>query len=115
MFSVNLSKLKVNEAELKAYIYQQLEAIQPYAGDAALSIKMSYDEKKHFQVKILASHEIGDIEAEGHDEDVYSALANAKDALIKSLSSLDFIEEEEFPTERNQEIADILAGKNYLH
>lgn len=115
MFSVNLSKLQVNEAELKAYIYQQLEAIQPYAGEAGLSIKMSYDENKHFQVKILASHEVGDIEAEGSHENVYSALSNAKDALIRSLINLEFIDDEEVPAERAQEIADILAGKNYLH
>jgi ribosome-associated translation inhibitor RaiA len=115
MFSVNLNKLKVNEAELKAYIYQQLNAIQPYVGESPVSIKMSYNDDKQFEVKILASPEMGDVEVVGTHEDVYSALANAKDALIQSLRHVDFEEDEEGPAERDQEIADIIAGKNHLH
>jgi ribosome-associated translation inhibitor RaiA len=115
MFSVNLESLKVNEAELKAYIYQQLNAIQPWVGESPVSIKMAYNEDKLFEVTILASPEMGEVEVIGTHEDVYSALANAKDALIESLRTVNLVDDDDEPAERDQEIADIMAGKNHLH
>lgn len=117
MFSMNLGQLDVNEAELKAYIYQQLNDIQPYVGEAAVAIKMSYTSDKEFFVKMSAAHEVGDIEAQGSHEDVYLAISQAKAALIRNLSAVeDEIEAEEGTGHRDVEIQTILANqKNYIH
>lgn len=117
MFTMNLGKLNVNEAELKAYIYQQLNDIQPYVGEAPVAIKMSYTPDKAFLVKIQATHEIGEIEAQGTHEDVYSALSEAKNALIKSFSAIDdAIDAEEGESQRDIELQTLLTNtKKYLH
>lgn len=118
MFSMNLNKLKVNEAELKAYIYQQLADIEPYVGGNTVSIKMSYNKEEQFEVKINAVHDIGEIEVLGVDDDVYSALSNAKYELLKNLHSFNLIDDEETdqPEERAEQISNILAGgKNNVH
>jgi len=118
MFAMNLGNLNVNEAELKAYIYQQLNDIQPYVGEAPVAIKMTYTADKEFLVKILANHEVGDIEAQGSNSDVYSAISEAKDALIKSFSALDDEFETEEGNSREAEIQAIISnvnGKNNLH
>ena len=116
MFSMNLGKLNVNEAELKAYIYQQLNAIQPYVGEAPVAIKMTYTPDKEFFVKILANHEVGDIEAQGSHEDVYLAISQARDALIKSFSTLDDEVENENEEQREAEIQSIIKNKkDYVH
>ena len=116
MFAMNLGKLNVNEAELKAYIYQQLNDIQPYVGEAPVAIKMTYTPENEFSVKILASHEVGDIEAQGTNEDVYSAISQAKDALIRSFSALDDEFETEGDVDRDAEIRSIMSHqKTYIH
>lgn len=117
MFAMNLDKLKVNEAELKAYIYQQLNDLQPYVGEIPVAIKMMYANDK-FVVKILASHEAGEIEAQGLDENVFSAISSAKYALIKSLSAIDEVLTEDDEPHRDMQIQSILTnvtGKNHLH
>lgn len=118
MFSMNLSKLKVNEGELKAFIYQQLHDLEPYVGEGSVSIKMSYTKDEQFAVKILASHEVGSIEAEGTNKDVFTALSSAKDAMIKFLISHDMEDDEEDTanTEREEAIQSIISGKpNKVH
>jgi len=117
MFSMNLGKLNVNEAELKAYIYQQLNDIQPYVGEAPVAIKMTYTNDNEFFVKIMANHEVGDIEAQGMNADVYSAIQEAKTALIRSFSALDDEVESEETEQRDVEIQAIInsANKTYIH
>jgi ribosome-associated translation inhibitor RaiA len=117
MFAMNLGKLNVNEAELKAYIYQQLNDIQPYVGEAPVAIKMTYTNENEFFVKILANHEIGEIEAQGSHADVYSAISQAKQALIRSFSALDDEVESEEIDQRDAEIQSIInnTSKNNIH
>ena len=117
MFAMNLGKLNVNEAELKAYIYQQLNDIQPYVGEAPVAIKMTYTNDNEFFVKILANHEVGDIEAQGMNADVYSAIQEAKTALIRSFSALDDELESEDGDQRDVEIQNIInsSNKNNIH
>ena len=118
MFSMNLNKLKVNEAELKAYIYQQLADIEPFVGGHPVSIKMSYNEEDMFEVKINASNEAGEIEVLGVDNDVYSALSNAKYELLKNLHTFNVVDDEDSdePAEREEQISNILAGsRNNIH
>lgn len=90
MFSMNLGKLNINEAELKAYIYQQLNDIQPYIDDdEPIAIKMAYSEDDGFIVKMQYHFDGENIEAESTGEDIYNAISRAKAAFIKSLHSLD--------------------------
>lgn len=90
MFSINLSKLNINEAELKAYIYQQLNDIQPYIDDEEpIAIKMAYSEDDGFIVKMQYHFDGSNIEAESTGGDIYSAISGAKEAFIKTLHSLD--------------------------
>ena len=116
MFAVNLGKLNINEAELKAYIYQQLNDIQPYVGEAPIAIKMTYTDDEEFLVKIMADHEVGEIEAQGSHTDVYSAIQQAKTALIRSFSAIDDEVETEAHEKRDEEIQSIIkSNKNYIH
>lgn len=89
MFTMNLGKLNINEAELKAYIYQQLHDIQPYIGDESIAIKMAYSEDDGFIVKMQYNFEGANIEAESSAEDIFNAISRAKDAFIRNLHSLD--------------------------
>lgn len=114
MFAMNLNKLNVNEAELKAFIYQQLNDIQPFVGEAEVGIKMTYTPENQFLVRIQASHDDGDVEVEGTHADVYSALSQAKHALIRTFSSLDN-QTEEIDEERDQEIESVLTKKEVKH
>jgi ribosome-associated translation inhibitor RaiA len=117
MFNMNLNKLNVNEAELKAFIYQQLNEIQPFVGDCDVGIKMIYTPDNQFLVRMQASHEGGDVEVEGTNEDVYSALSQAKHALIRTFSSLDQneSEDEESESSRDNEIQTALSKKEMKH
>ncbi len=116
MFAMNLNKLNVNEAELKAFIYQQLNEIQPFVGESEVGIKMTYTPENQFLVRMQASHEAGDVEVEGTNEDVYSALSQAKHALIRTFSSLDNTEsEEETDEKRDVEIQSVLTKKDVKH
>ncbi|MCB9072815.1 MAG: hypothetical protein H6623_04270 [Bdellovibrionaceae bacterium] len=89
MFAMNLDKLNINEAELKAYIYQQLNDMEPYVGGVPVTIKMAYTKDGEFIVKMHASHDVGDIEAESSGTDIFRAISEAKHALIRSVTSLD--------------------------
>lgn len=114
MFAMNLNKLNVNEAELKAFIYQQLNEIQPFVGESEVGIRMTYTDDNQFLVRMQASHEAGDVEVEGSHEDVYSALSQAKQALIRTFSSLDN-QEDESEDLRVSEIQSALAKKDLKH
>lgn len=89
MFAMNLGKLNINEAELKAYIYQQLNDIQPYIGDAPVAIKMAYTENGEYIVKMQYVHDGGEIEAESSGGDIFNAISKAKTAFIRTLNSLE--------------------------
>lgn len=89
MFALNLGQLNINEAELKAYIYQQLNDMHPYVGDSPISIKMAYTADEKFVVKMVFDHEAGAIEAQSTGNDIFNAISNAKSALIRSVHSLD--------------------------
>lgn len=89
MFAMNLGKLNINEAELKAYIYQQLNDIQPYIGDEPVAIKMALTENGEFVVKMQYQHDGGEIATETTGEDIFSAISSAKTAFIRSITSLD--------------------------
>ena len=116
MFAMNLNKLNVNEAELKAFIYQQLNDIQPFVGDCEVGIKMTYTPEQLFLVRMQASHEAGDVEVEGTNENVFTALTEAKHALIRTFSTLDTAETEDGDEEeRNMEIQDMLTKKDVKH
>ncbi len=116
MFAMNLNKLNVNEAELKAFIYQQLNDIQPFVGDCEVGIKMTYTPDNQFLVRMQASHEAGDVEAEGANENVFTALSTAKHALIRTFSTLDTSEaEDEEIEQRDSEINQMLAKKDIKH
>jgi ribosome-associated translation inhibitor RaiA len=116
MFAMNLNKLNVNEAELKAFIYQQLNDIQPFVGESEVGIKMTYTPDNQFLVRMQASHEAGDVEVEGAHEDVYAALSKAKHALIRTFASLDNTESEESDEEqRDVEIKSVLSKKEVKH
>ncbi len=116
MFALNLNKLNVNEAELKAFIYQQLNDIQPFVGDCEVGIKMTYTPEQQFLVRMQASNEAGDVEVEGTNENVYTALSQAKHALIRTFSTLDTTEAEEIEEiERDSEIEQMLSKKDVKH
>ncbi len=116
MFAMNLNKLNVNEAELKAFIYQQLNDIQPFVGDCEVGIKMTYTPDQQFLVRMQASHEAGDVEVEGTNENVFTALTQAKHALIRTFSTLDTSEiEDGEETERDVEIEQLLTKKEVKH
>ncbi len=89
MFAMNLGKLNINEAELKAYIYQQLNDIQPYIGDDPVAIKMALTESGEFVVKMQYQHDGGEVATETTGEDIFSAISKAKTAFIRSLASLE--------------------------
>lgn len=90
MFTLNLGQLNINEAELKAYIYQQLNEIEPYIGNASVAIKMAYaEDEDQFMVKMIFDHEAGSVEAESVGSDIFSTLSHAKSTLIKNVHSLD--------------------------
>ena len=90
MFTLNLGQLDINEADLKAYIYQQLNDIEPYIGSASVAIKMAYTEDdEQFVVQMVFDHEAGSIEAECVGSDIFSALSKAKATLIQNVHSLD--------------------------
>ena len=117
MFAMNLNKLNVNEAELKAFIYQQLNDIQPFVGDCEVGIKMTYTPEHLFLVRMQASHEAGDVEVEGTNENVFTALSEAKHALIRTFSTLDTTAEAEDgdDEERDVEIKQMLTKKDVKH
>jgi ribosome-associated translation inhibitor RaiA len=116
MFNMNLNKLNVNEAELKAFIYQQLNEIQPFVGECDVGIKMTYTPDNQFLVRMQASHEDGNVEVEGSHADVYSALSQAKHALIRTFSTLDQNEDEDESHEkRESEIQTALTKKEFKH
>lgn len=107
MFSLNLDKLNVNEAELKAYIYQQLNDIEAFLGPQPISIKMT-SSGKDFIAKMSVSHELGEINAEGTGDTVYAALSKAKEAVIQVLAEMnDSVE----PEVRETKIQSILTQK----
>lgn len=95
MFALNLGQLNINEAELKAYIYQQLNDIQPYIGNATVAIKMAYTEEDQFIVKMIFNHHAGAIEAESSEPDIFNAISKAKTTLIKNMHSLNRALEDE--------------------
>jgi hypothetical protein len=116
MFAMNLNKLNVNEAELKAFIYQQLNDIQPFVGDCEVGIKMTYTPDELFLVRMQATHEAGDVEVEGTNENVYTALSQAKHALIRTFTTLDTSEMEDGDEEeRDVEIKQMLVKKDVKH
>lgn len=88
MFAMNLNKLNVNEAELKAFIYQQLNDIQPFVGEAEVGIKMTYSDNQ-FLVRMQATADNGSVEVEGTNENVFTALSQAKHALIRTFTTLE--------------------------
>ena len=114
MFAMNLNKLNVNEAELKAFIYQQLNDIQPFVGEAEVGIKMTYSDNQ-FLVRMQATADSGSVEVEGTNENVYSALSQAKHALIRTFTSLESEEEDGAEKERDIEIQTALTKKDVKH
>lgn len=115
MFAMNLDKLNINEAELKAYIYQQLNDMQPYVGDSPVAIKMAYTTDGQFIVKMHTSHDIGDVEAESSGEDIFNAISKAKFALIRSVTTLDNAIDQE-PAKEDESLYEALLGtKRVLH
>ena len=63
-----------------------------------------------------ASHEAGDVEVEGTNENVFTALTQAKYALIRTFSTLDTSEVEDGEeTERDVEIQQLLTKKEVKH
>jgi ribosome-associated translation inhibitor RaiA len=116
MFTMNLDKLNINEAELKAFIYQQLNDMEPYVGSEAVAIKMAYTNEGRFVVKMQASHEIGNIEAESTGEDIFNAISQAKFALIRSVTSLDAaIENEVHELVDETAIENLIPEKRIIH
>lgn len=89
MFAMNLGKLNINEAELKAFIYQQINDMQPYIGDGTIAIKMAYTDAGRFIVKVISENDAGAIEAESVGEDLFNAISQAKVAFIKHMSSIE--------------------------
>ena len=114
MFAMNLNKLNVNEAELKAFIYQQLNEIQPFVGEAEVGIKMTYTPDNQFLVRMQATNQDGSVEVEGTHENVYTALSTAKHALIRTFSTLD-AEEDESDEQREAEIQSMTTKKEVKH
>ena len=114
MFAMNLNKLNVNEAELKAFIYQQLNDIQPFVGEAEVGIKMSFSDNQ-FLVRMQATVDTGSVEVEGTNENVYSALSEAKHALIRTFTSREIEEEEGADEDRNMELESAMAKKDVKH
>lgn len=107
MFAVNLDKLNVSEAELKAYIYQQLNDIESYWGELPIEIKMTSSGDEYI-VKMSVSHELGHIESQGQSESIFDALSKAKEALVHCMADLqDSIE----PEARDEQIQSILSNK----
>lgn len=88
MFAVNLATLNINEAELKAFIYQQLNDIQPYIGEDEVAIRMALTETGEFVVKMQYQHDAGEIAAETTGADIFNAISQAKTAFIRSITSL---------------------------
>lgn len=107
MFAVNLDKLNVSEAELKAYIYQQLHDIESHLGEIPIGIKMT-SSGNDFVVKMSASLEMGDIEAQGTGEDIFGALSKAKEALVHCIAEMNDSME---PDVRDDKINTILTQK----
>ncbi|MCC6136988.1 MAG: hypothetical protein IT287_00010 [Bdellovibrionaceae bacterium] len=89
MFAMNLNKLNINEAELKAYILQQLNDMEPYIGDEPVAIKMAYTEDDEYIVKMIFRHEGGDIQAEGSGSDIFNAISKTKEAFIRTITSFE--------------------------
>lgn len=89
MFAMNLDKLNINEAELKAYILQQLNDMEPYIGDEPVAIKMAYTEDDEYVVKMIFRHEGGNIAAESTAKDIFNAISRAKESFIRTITSFE--------------------------
>lgn len=111
MFAMNLGKLNINEAELKAYIYQQLNDIQPYIGEEPVAIKMALTENGEFVVKMQYQHDSGEIATETTAEDIFNAISRAKEAFIRSITSLDSVIELEEQDEYRSNITTHMEKK----
>lgn len=107
MFAVNLDKLNVSEAELKAYIYQQLNDIESHLGEIPIAVKMTSSGAEYI-AKMSVSHEMGDVESEGRSDNIFDALSKAKEALVHCIA--DMVDSAE-PEVRDNKIRSILSTK----
>lgn len=103
MKTLNLESLNVNEAELKAFIHQKVSEIQAFSEGASVVIQMQQNDSESYAVNIRASHELGDVQAEGHGENIFEALGHAKDLVVAYFSELSNVAHEELHENKDEE------------
>lgn len=112
MIAINLDKLNVNEAELKAFIHQKVDEIQQFADGVPVAMKMTTTKDGQFSVKIVASHDIGDIQAEGVSDSIFEAITKAKEVIMSYFTEISNVVPD---NERDVEIRSLMNGPKYIH
>lgn len=76
------------EHEVKAHLYQQLAELEPMIPSGSgteMSVKEYSKKKNKFSVSITLKTAYGNIEAKGNNQDVFVAMSQAKQNIIKEL------------------------------
>ena len=79
MIKIDSKNFQIDEKEVTAYIQQQLIDLSPHLEDkAALQVRLKKVDQG-FEAELTATHQEGEVQTVGWNEDIYNAIKSAKE------------------------------------
>jgi ribosomal subunit interface protein len=111
---MNYTNLQNVNAEIRAYIYQQLADIEQLLPEGSeISIFINDNDKKKIETNIKIETPFGEIHAFEESPDIFESLSQAKENLVKQLSEIHRATGEQDP--ETDQLIQAIVDKRLIH